>query len=353
MSALRISIGADPELWLRDPDTGLIVSAHDRMPGTKLEPHPVNLGAVQVDGVAAEFNIEPTYDAEHFVKYIHAVKGQIKGFVGGLQLVEEPIALFEPGYFKALPEHVRLLGCNPDWNAWTGQVNEKPDDDMYFDGKLMRTAAGHIHIGGWCKNTPANLTDKTHFDDCRIIAKQLDYYLGMNSLMWDDDHRRRKMYGMAGSFRPKPYGMEYRPLSNVWLRSPKLQTWLWNACYQAVWKCVQEGQQMEDKFSDLARKVIDGNEKWWEDKNTATQVREWTGLSLPPKIEVEKPKEATSEDIKELYKKGMKKTRKRAQYRYQDFSGVIPALGQLNGAAGSFMDDEGIHTIPNLTEIQN
>ena len=30
---------------------------------------------------------------------------------------------------------------------------------------------------------------------------------------------RRELYGAPGSFRPKPYGMEYRPLSNAWLKN--------------------------------------------------------------------------------------------------------------------------------------
>ncbi len=281
-SSLRISIGADPELWLRDKTSGKIVSAHNLMPGTKLEPYKVKYGAVQVDGVAAEFNIDPSYDSRTFVGYVQNVKSSILGFVGNnYELVEEPVALFEPGYFRGLPEVVRELGCNPDFNAWTGQINKKPEGDHPVNGNYMRTAAGHIHIG-WGQGFDPN--DPTHFEDYRIIVKQLDYYLGIYSLMWDSDDRRRSMYGMAGSFRPKTYGVEYRPLSNVWLRSSKLQEWIWSATNQAVLDVIQNGKMLEEKFGDVARQIIDGNVKDWISNSKYTSIHHYTELSAPPRI---------------------------------------------------------------------
>jgi len=284
--ALKISIGADPEMFVREKSTGRFVSAHNLLPGTKLKPHPVDLGAIQVDGVAAEFNINPSQTASEFVTNISAVTGQLSKIIGDkYELVSEPTCVFPADYFKSLPEEARELGCNPDFNAWTGQVNVKPDGDA----TTMRTAAGHIHIG-WTDG--ADPTDSVHFEDCRIIIKQLDYYLGMYSLMWDKDTKRRTLYGKAGSFRPKPYGCEYRPLSNVWLRTPKLQTWVWNAAFRGVIDLIQNGNRIEDKFGDMARRCIDGNENWWdgskvkdsEDFAKIYGLSGFTGLETPPPL---------------------------------------------------------------------
>lgn len=277
MSALKISIGADPELFCRNKTTGLFVSAHDKIPGTKDQPHKVPLGAVQVDGVAAEFNIDPSYSAKEFLLNIETVQTQLQNFAGeDLELVAEPTVEFSSDYFKSLPDSVRELGCNPDFNAWTGQVNDKPDGDS----TTMRTGAGHIHIG-WCNGVDPS--DPVHFEDCRIVTKQLDYYLGMYSLMWDSDTKRRSLYGKAGAFRPKPYGVEYRSLSNVWLRSPRLQSWIWNSTYRALIALIQEGNRVEDRLGDSARSIIDNSENWWSGDKTI-ELWKHTQLDNPPKL---------------------------------------------------------------------
>jgi hypothetical protein len=300
MSKLSITIGADPELFVRHIKTGEFVSAHTLMPGTKTEPHKVSSGAIQVDGVAAEFNIDPATNAQGFTSNIAAVMGQLQGFVGkDYELVSDPAVVFKSDYFKSLPEHVRELGCNPDFNAWTGQVNEKPDGDS----TTMRTAAGHIHIGGWYNGDP---TDSTHFEDCRIVAKNLDYYLGLYSLQWDSEAQRRKLYGKAGSFRPKPYGIEYRPLSNVWLRSPKLQAWVYQAALACTQSLLTTGTQLEDVFGDIAQRFIDSSESWWlpedlkksSDHRKIAKLSQHTGLTTPPPL----PKPVTKEEAKTVVK---------------------------------------------------
>ena len=53
---MNILIGADPELFVKKD--GVVVSGHDLIQGTKADPFPVQDGAVQVDGMALEFNIE-------------------------------------------------------------------------------------------------------------------------------------------------------------------------------------------------------------------------------------------------------------------------------------------------------
>jgi hypothetical protein len=139
----------------------------------------------------------------------------------------------------------------------------------------MRTAAGHIHIG-WTEDQ--DCYDKEHYTLAARIARQCDYYLGVNSLLWDKDDTRRSLYGKAGAFRPKPYGVEYRVLSNRWLTSDDLIAWVFTAAKQAVTDAFA-GFWAEDKYGNLAQEIINNNETDWTNHYTFD-----LGLAKVPKI---------------------------------------------------------------------
>ena len=140
--------------------------------------------------------------------------------VGDYDLTALPTAHFGRAVIEAQPASAQELGCEPDYNAYTGNENPRPNGNVNF-----RTGAGHVHIG-W--TTGADPFDEGHFRDCRMLAQQLDAYLAMPAMMFDKDVTRRSLYGDFGAFRPKPYGMEYRVLSNAWLQSPELIDWVFN-----------------------------------------------------------------------------------------------------------------------------
>lgn len=228
---MKITIGADPELFVSviNPRTGKksFRSAHDLVPGTKENPHPVNKGAVQVDGMALEFNIDPVDNADDFVTNINTVLGELRAMVPEEYAFEFlPAVRFHGSHFRAVPEEAKELGCTPDYDAYSLDQNPMPDNQT-----TMRTASGHVHIG-FCED--ADVGDDAHIQRCATLVKQLDYYLGLPSLWFDHNTSRRKMYGKAGAFRPKPYGVEYRVLSNAWLREEKHMRFVFNATTKAV-----------------------------------------------------------------------------------------------------------------------
>ena len=51
----KILVGCDPEIFVKQ--AGVFKSAHGLVVGDKKDPQKVNKGAVQVDGMALEFNI--------------------------------------------------------------------------------------------------------------------------------------------------------------------------------------------------------------------------------------------------------------------------------------------------------
>jgi hypothetical protein len=141
-------------------------------------------------------------------------------------LVATPTALFDAEYFDSLPPVPKELGCTPDFNAYTKKANMPPKTDKPF-----RTGAGHIHVG-WGSDLDPN--DYDHYRECIRLVKQLDAALFFSSLLWDADESRRTLYGKVGTFRAKPYGLEYRPLSNAWLNDPELILWVYDATVRAT-----------------------------------------------------------------------------------------------------------------------
>lgn len=232
---MTILIGSDPEVFAKR--NGEYVSAYDMVPGTKDNPHPVKDGAVQVDGMALEFNINPAATEDEFVHNLDSVMSQLRAMVPGIELAADPVASFGADYIAAQPEKAKELGCDPDYDAWRGgRENPAPDVDAPF-----RTGAGHIHVGLFA---PGEGPDEIDPVACRFV-RQLDYFLGLPSLIFDRDTQRRKLYGKAGAYRPKPYGFEYRVLSNKWLSSEKLQRWVYSNTMAAV-RSMSKGMEIAE-----------------------------------------------------------------------------------------------------------
>lgn len=203
------TLGADPEVFVRK--NGKPISAYGLVPGTKASPYKTDLGAYQVDGMALEFNINPTalHDFENFnLNIVKTMEGMKK--MAGVNFAKEvTVQDFDPEYLEAQPDEAKELGCDPDYNAYTLEPNPRPNSGLNF-----RTAAGHIHVG-WGADIP--IDNDEHIEICANFVKMLDATVGMYMTFIDREPRRRELYGKAGAMRVKPYGVEYRTPSNVWI----------------------------------------------------------------------------------------------------------------------------------------
>ncbi len=246
---MKITIGADPEVFIRSKTTQKFVSAqikgHQVVPGTKQVPFITPFGACQVDGVALEFNINPALNCDSFVKSVgdglRFLSSTMHKELPDCDLAILPTATFDQDYFESLPKEAQELGCEPDFNAYTKEANPKPETTEPF-----RTASGHIHIG-WTDG--ADPYSASHQENCREITKQLDISLFIPSLLFDSDSKRRRLYGAPGAYRPKPYGVEYRVLSNRWLQSEVLQRWVFNRTLKSVKDLIKRNIKYEDVVS--------------------------------------------------------------------------------------------------------
>lgn len=239
-SALRI--GADPELFLKLNNKP--VSAHKYLKGTKKEPFPVKQGAVQVDGMAAEFNINPAATSKEFIHNIQTVMKELKLMLPKkIKLDIKAVAHFSHQYMAHVPETAKELGCDPDFDAYTLKANPRPDQHS-----TMRTAAGHVHLG-WTNVKDPHSSE--HFALCAHMVRQLDCVLGIWSVLNDPDKERKAMYGKAGAFRPKPYGLEYRVMSNFWLKDPKLMFKVFEMSRMAFLDLAVRGIDYSKEFFDM------------------------------------------------------------------------------------------------------
>jgi hypothetical protein len=246
----NIQFGADPELFLIQE--GRYISSIGRVGGTKLHPRDIGNGsAVQEDNVAIEFNTKPAASKEDFIRSLQApltyLKTYAKDALNGMELAIVPSALFPPE--ELLNPKAMVFGCEPDYNAWTRQVNPRPVAPKGLE--RLRTCGGHLHVS-W---------DEPDTEDAVQLVRAMDLFIGAPSIFHDKDQQRRKLYGCAGAFRVKPYGVEYRTLSNWWIADTAKMEWVYDHAQQAI-KFVNAGRPIDKKTEALIHQAINhGNEK--------------------------------------------------------------------------------------------
>ena len=224
MSDERIqnTIGTDPEFFLKKGDE-LVSSQSAKIQGTKHEPVTLKCGGtIQRDNVAVEFATVPAKDGNDFVKKVKdCLIDTYNMLPEGHDLIVEPSATFDSVHLKD-PE-AQEFGCDPDFNAYTVAMNEKP----WCGDSGFRSCGAHIHVGCLGDDGKAikGLEFLLKFDGKIIAIKSMDLYHGTISTVLDNSNaavKRRELYGKAGAHRPTDYGVEYRVLSNYWMKSPEL-----------------------------------------------------------------------------------------------------------------------------------
>lgn len=210
-------LGSDPEVFLCD-DKGNHVSAIGLIGADKWNPLPIQGMpegfTLQEDNVSLEYGIPPAATEDEFVHHIKAVMEKSREWIGSLTFSKLSCTIFP----KKEMEHpmAHIFGCEPDFDAWTKKANHKPQPPHEF----MRSAGGHIHVE----------TNKDPF----LFGRYMDLCVGVPATILDHDGaERKKLYGKKGAIRVKPYGVEYRVLSNFWIFDEKYIRWAWRATHRA------------------------------------------------------------------------------------------------------------------------
>jgi hypothetical protein len=233
------TIGCDPEFFIKQFNKHK--SAIGLIGGSKDQPRPLAREgfAILEDNVAVEFNIAPCHNHMEFIEAIqYVMKGLQKNVLAEYEVSTESAVLFDAD--QLTHPQAQEFGCEPDYNAWTKDINPRP---CAADAAL-RSAGGHVHVG-----TTENPIE---------VIRAMDLFLGVPSTVMDKGTLRRQLYGKAGSFRQKPYGCEYRTLSNFWIFNPDLIKWVYDQTEKAI-SFVNSGKTLSDEDGHLIQECINNN----------------------------------------------------------------------------------------------
>jgi hypothetical protein len=200
MEIKLLKIGTDIEVMLEKD--GKPVSAIPYFEGTRENPEIVREGMTIIhDNVNVEFTVPPTDDPLEMYKNIHYMLQYIKTRLPKGVTISKKVSAIFPESELNHPDALEF-GCSAEENAYGIHPERDP-----LNG--LRSCGGHVHVSYDCEYNKKDVNF--------ILINRFDYFLGLPSLKEDKDKRRRKIYGNLGTYRNKPYGIEYRTLSNYWI----------------------------------------------------------------------------------------------------------------------------------------
>lgn len=283
MSKVKVApqMGGDPEFFIANTK-GVIIPSCGLIGGEKGEGVPVNATDLTCkwleDNVAVELNFTPADDGDVFTQRITRAMLAVNNRLNTLGYTP----VFKPSHNFAPKDlvHAKALtfGCDPDFCAYDPVAyNADGPKARTLDASSFTTeryCGGHLHF---------SLTNKDKIPSW-VIAMMLDAYVGLPMVALEPQGSRRKTYGLAGLYRPKAYGIEYRTLSNAWLRKAHQAAvgpnaddaimWLrtFSAACLSLIQCIEADSMLVSKwFTKLPNRDIQRAINS-EDKNQAREI---------------------------------------------------------------------------------
>lgn len=218
------TFGSDPELMICKD--GKIHSAIGIVKGTLENKISEKGHQFYFDNVLAECAIKPSKSKkqaiDNFRECFHIYSRLVKPYKLAI------VASHEFTNAQLDNEYARTAGCAPDTCAYE-MKQKRPPKELIENGNL-RSGGGHIHLG-----SPTLLGSGP---EPLLVVYMMDLLLGVTSVWLDKDPTsmaRRQLYGQAGRYRFKEeYGLEYRPLGNFWLSSPRMVGLIYDLAMRSI-----------------------------------------------------------------------------------------------------------------------
>lgn len=286
-------LGSDPELFVAT--NGKVVGAEKVIPQEGIR---TQYSSIVLDGVQLELHPAPNTCRALIANDFKAIFKKLKTTLDakGASASFDPVVKMSKEELASLSKAARELGCAPSKNVADPTATIKVPKNF-----RTRSAGGHIHIqmvpgSGYLNN---RYYDKSYNEalsptNIQQFVKLLDCMVGLPSVLIDRDPsaaERRKTYGRASEHRDHTQkaagglGIEYRVLSNYWLRSYQLMSFVHGMARQACNVYFQQfewllgrGREWDAPGELLSRVDI---EKVWEAINKNSYhlaLKQWAGV---------------------------------------------------------------------------
>jgi len=218
---MEFSIGSDPEAFIINNNSGLVVSSKRFTDGTKSKPEDLGNGyALLNDNILIEGNVPPANNKYQFLdnmahlwKTMNHRASERNAHIHNSDCEEISNALMET-------EEAKEFGCSSFNDAWNDSFEI---DTPQLNGN-NRPAGCHIHIG--LDNASESLK--------MAIVRSFDMFVTLPALeITGMNYRTSNLYGLLGACRIKSYGVECRSLGGTFF-NPQYFGWIYDNVKIAV-----------------------------------------------------------------------------------------------------------------------
>ena len=255
--------GSDPELFFRKD--GEIVGSERVIRASGLKVGRYYKPCVVRDGIQVELNPPPAATVPQLGVGVAQAFTLLKKHLSkspDVSFCFDGVVEVRRTELDSLSEKSRILGCMPSLNCY-GEFPITVDPQTY----RKRSAGGHLHLG---LKDRFNLIYGPLAEERGSIVPILDIFVGNTGVLLDRDPgaaERRENYGRAGEHRLPKHGLEYRTLSNFWLRNYSLMSLVFgmaNLSVAIINTTLSKRANLEQELIDVVdignfRKAIDTN----------------------------------------------------------------------------------------------
>lgn len=231
---MKFLIGSDPEAFIINDASGMIVSAKRFTDGTKDEPEDLGDGyALLNDNILIEGNVPPAVDKNEFIANMTVLWNLMnnRATTRDAHLYNSDCEAITDALMQT--DEAQEFGCSSFRDAWNELVEIETPQLSGND----RPAGCHIHLG------LNNASDSLKM----AIVRAFDMFVTLPAIARTGmNYRTSNLYGILGACRIKSYGVECRSLGGTFF-NPLYFDWI----YDGVEKAINFAEANEDLLVNL------------------------------------------------------------------------------------------------------